>query len=96
MKSLGAQTIFAVDVGSQDETDLTNYGDELSGWWLLWKRWNPWTKAIKVRYICSRSKPNQKVKHIYAQGPMCRVSRTRSMVMYCSHLGTSDFKIQSQ
>ena len=48
MKSLGAQTIFAVDVGSQDESDLTNYGDELSGWWLLWKKWNPWTEPIKV------------------------------------------------
>ena len=41
--------MFAVDVGSQDDTDLTNYGDELSGWWLLWKKWNPWAKPIKVR-----------------------------------------------
>ena len=48
MRSLGARSIFAVDVGAQDETDLTNYGDELSGWWLLWKRWNPWTTPIKV------------------------------------------------
>ncbi|XP_071947843.1 patatin-like phospholipase domain-containing protein 7 [Antedon mediterranea] len=48
MKAMGAQTVIAVDVGSVDETNLTNYGDELSGWWLLWKRWNPWSEAIKV------------------------------------------------
>ena len=48
MRSYGAQTIFAVDVGSIDNTDLTNYGDTLSGWWLLWKRWNPWTEPVRV------------------------------------------------
>ncbi|XP_062597843.1 patatin-like phospholipase domain-containing protein 7 isoform X2 [Saccostrea cucullata] len=48
MKAKGARNIFAMDVGSIDETDLTNYGDQLSGWWLLWKRWNPWASAIKV------------------------------------------------
>ncbi|XP_077986845.1 patatin-like phospholipase domain-containing protein 7 isoform X2 [Glandiceps talaboti] len=48
MKAMGAQTIVAVDVGSQDETNLTNYGDSLSGWWLLWKRWNPWSSQVKV------------------------------------------------
>ncbi|KAI0219548.1 Neuropathy target esterase [Lamellibrachia satsuma] len=48
MKAMGAQTIFAADVGSQDEMDLTNYGDHLSGWWLLWKKWNPWTSSVRV------------------------------------------------
>ncbi|XP_023241742.1 neuropathy target esterase sws-like [Centruroides sculpturatus] len=48
MKEKGAQMIIAIDVGSQDETDLTNYGDTLSGWWLLWKRVNRWTSPIKV------------------------------------------------
>ncbi|GAB1610265.1 patatin-like phospholipase domain-containing protein 7 [Argonauta hians] len=48
MRAKGAQTIFAVDVGSQTEDELTNYGDELSGWWLLWNRWNPWAKNVKV------------------------------------------------
>ncbi|KAK2183717.1 hypothetical protein NP493_298g00032 [Ridgeia piscesae] len=48
MKAMGAQTIFAADVGSQDEVDLTNYGDNLSGWWLLWKKWNPWTASVRV------------------------------------------------
>jgi len=45
---MGVETILAVDVGSQDDTDLTNYGDTLSGWWLLWKRWNPFSAPVKV------------------------------------------------
>jgi len=45
---MGAETILAVDVGSQDDTDMTNYGDELSGWWLLWNKWNPFGQKIKV------------------------------------------------
>ncbi|KNC79708.1 hypothetical protein SARC_07902 [Sphaeroforma arctica JP610] len=48
MRDMGAQSIIAVDVSSKDEKDLTNYGDSLSGWWLLWKRWNPFATPIKV------------------------------------------------
>ncbi|XP_023708720.1 neuropathy target esterase sws isoform X2 [Cryptotermes secundus] len=48
MRSHGAKHILAIDVGSQDDTDLTNYGDCLSGWWLLWKRWNPFASPVKV------------------------------------------------
>ncbi|XP_075026590.1 patatin-like phospholipase domain-containing protein 7 isoform X3 [Calonectris borealis] len=47
-RSMGAKVVIAIDVGSQDETDLTNYGDCLSGWWLLWKRWNPLAEKVKV------------------------------------------------
>jgi lysophospholipid hydrolase len=47
---MGAQNILAVDVGSQDEMDFTNYGDRLNGWWLLWNRWMPSfvTQPLKV------------------------------------------------
>lgn len=45
---MGARTIIAVDVGSQDETDLTNYGDTLNGWWLLWNRWKLFGPCIRV------------------------------------------------
>ncbi|XP_075158640.1 patatin like phospholipase domain containing sws isoform X1 [Haematobia irritans] len=48
MRNLGAAHIIAIDVGSQDDTDLTNYGDDLSGWWLLYKKWNPFTSPVKV------------------------------------------------
>ncbi|XP_048198094.1 patatin-like phospholipase domain-containing protein 6 isoform X1 [Perognathus longimembris pacificus] len=47
-RSMGAKTVIAIDVGSQDETDLSTYGDSLSGWWLLWKRLNPWADKVKV------------------------------------------------
>ncbi|XP_066564177.1 patatin-like phospholipase domain-containing protein 6 isoform X3 [Amia ocellicauda] len=47
-RNMGAKTVIAIDVGSQDETDLSNYGDCLSGWWLLWKRINPWAEKVKV------------------------------------------------
>ncbi|XP_023687276.1 patatin-like phospholipase domain-containing protein 7 isoform X2 [Paramormyrops kingsleyae] len=47
-RSMGAKVVIAIDVGSQDETHLTNYGDSLSGWWLLWKRFNPLAKKVKV------------------------------------------------
>lgn len=48
MHNLGAAHIIAIDVGSQDDTDLTDYGDDLSGWWLLYKKWNPFTTPVKV------------------------------------------------
>uniref|UniRef100_A0A8C3KJ90 lysophospholipase n=1 Tax=Calidris pygmaea TaxID=425635 RepID=A0A8C3KJ90_9CHAR len=48
VRSMGAKVVIAIDVGSRDETDLTNYGDCLSGWWLLWKRWNPLAEKVKV------------------------------------------------
>lgn len=50
-RSMGAKVVIAIDVGSQDETNLTNYGDSLSGWWLLWKRLNPLAEKVKVRTV---------------------------------------------
>ncbi|KAF9111573.1 phosphatidylcholine and lysophosphatidylcholine phospholipase [Mortierella sp. AM989] len=47
MKSLGANTIFAVDVGSDDDTTLHNYGDSLSGWLVLLNRWNPFSTVYR-------------------------------------------------
>uniref|UniRef100_A0A4W6FQU4 lysophospholipase n=1 Tax=Lates calcarifer TaxID=8187 RepID=A0A4W6FQU4_LATCA len=47
-RSMGAKVVIAIDVGSQDETNLTNYGDSLNGWWVLWKRFNPRAEKVKV------------------------------------------------
>ena len=44
----GAETVIAIDVGSQDNNDLTNYGDHISGWSLLWNRINPFAKKVRV------------------------------------------------
>ncbi|XP_023346328.1 neuropathy target esterase sws [Eurytemora carolleeae] len=40
--------ILAVDVTAIDETKLTNYGDSLSGWWLIWKKLNPFSSSINI------------------------------------------------
>ncbi len=38
----------AVDVGSADEADFANYGDSLSGFQVLWSRWNPFSSSLNV------------------------------------------------
>ena len=43
MKSLGANVIFAVDVGSLDDDIPQTFGDSLSGAWAFWNRWNPFS-----------------------------------------------------
>merc|ERR1719412_2449690 len=48
MRSRGAKHILAVDVGSIDSVDFTNYGDSLNGWSVLISRWNPFSPTINV------------------------------------------------
>ncbi len=48
---MGAARVIAVDVGAQDEVDFTNYGDQLSGWWLMLNRMNPFATPAKVCVI---------------------------------------------
>ena len=43
MKSLGADVIFAIDVGSLDDNLPQAFGDSLSGAWALMNRWNPFS-----------------------------------------------------
>ncbi|KAK8238304.1 lysophospholipase NTE1 [Phyllosticta capitalensis] len=43
MKSLGADIIFAIDVGSLDDDTPQQFGDSLSGFWALFNRWNPFS-----------------------------------------------------
>jgi lysophospholipid hydrolase len=43
MKSLGADVIFAIDVGSLDEDTPQAFGDSLSGFWAIFNRWNPFS-----------------------------------------------------
>ena len=54
MREKGARTIIAVDVSTREETALANYGDELSGWWLLWRKLNPFLTMPKVRVLHKR------------------------------------------
>lgn len=48
MSELGINTIIAVDVGGEVDTNYACYGDSLSGWWLLWNKWNPFTKRLNI------------------------------------------------
>ncbi|KAL2848252.1 hypothetical protein BJX68DRAFT_238753 [Aspergillus pseudodeflectus] len=43
MKTLGADVIFAIDVGSIDDNTPQGYGDSLSGFWSVVNRWNPFS-----------------------------------------------------
>ncbi|THC94423.1 hypothetical protein EYZ11_006091 [Aspergillus tanneri] len=45
MKGLGADIIFAVDVGSLDDNTPQGYGDSLSGFWAVINRWNPFSSS---------------------------------------------------
>jgi lysophospholipid hydrolase len=43
MKSLGADVIFAVDVGAIEDDTPQKYDDSLSGFWVLLNRFNPFS-----------------------------------------------------
>jgi len=46
MRNLGAKTVIAIDVGSEDDTTPIFYGDSLSGWKVLFSRMNPFGKKV--------------------------------------------------
>lgn len=48
MKNRGAKYIIAVDVGSVDDRTPMNYGDTLSGFWVLFNKINPFSKHPNV------------------------------------------------
>lgn len=56
MRNMGVATILAVDIGAKEKEDLTNYGDSLSGWWLLWKKYYPFTESVNVSLVISITK----------------------------------------
>ncbi|KAI9703513.1 MAG: phosphatidylcholine and lysophosphatidylcholine phospholipase [Bogoriella megaspora] len=45
MKSLGADVIFAIDVGALDDDTPQHFGDSLSGFWASFNRWNPFSST---------------------------------------------------
>ena len=58
MHKKGAHHILAVDVGSQDETELHNFGDWLSGWQILWAKLNPFSTMPKEIIIFRKLEAN--------------------------------------
>lgn len=51
MLGQGAASVFAIDVGSVDDTSPRNYGESVSGWYLLLQRWNPFGKPPNIPNI---------------------------------------------
>lgn len=51
MFSTGATVVFAVDVGAIDDNSPRQFGDTISGWWLLINRWNPFSNARNIPAI---------------------------------------------
>ncbi|CAB3402925.1 unnamed protein product [Caenorhabditis bovis] len=48
MRNLGAKIVIACDVGSIEETNLYDYGDSLSGIWVLLKKLNPFGEPVRI------------------------------------------------
>ncbi|KAF8514349.1 hypothetical protein BU17DRAFT_52619 [Hysterangium stoloniferum] len=51
MFSLGASAVIAIDVGSLDDNSPRNFGDTVSGWWILVNRWNPFSSTRNIPAI---------------------------------------------
>lgn len=98
-RSMGAKVVIAIDVGSRDETDLTNYGDCLSGWWLLWKRWNPLAEKVKVlgarleRQMLFQSTGNSgrsgEIPSVAQGASLCQVCSSAGFELLCRELGSA-------
>lgn len=56
MFSMGAPDVIAVDVGAIDDTSPRNYGDSVSGWWILLCRLNPFAEqpVLSMTEVSSR------------------------------------------
>jgi hypothetical protein len=48
MTQRGASRIFAIDVGGLDDQSPRNYGDTVSGFYVLINRYNPWSSARHI------------------------------------------------
>jgi len=51
MFDMGASAVIASDVGSLDDNSPRNFGDTVSGWWLMIMRWNPFSNARTIPAI---------------------------------------------
>merc|ERR1719343_458037 len=45
---MGANTVIAVDVSTESKGRYFEYGTHLSGWWVLWNRWNPFVRTVNL------------------------------------------------
>ncbi|KAF8580428.1 patatin-domain-containing protein [Ramaria rubella] len=51
MFSLGASAVIAIDVAALDDNSPRNFGDTVSGWWILLNRFNPFSSTRSIPAI---------------------------------------------
>ncbi|PWN23509.1 hypothetical protein BCV69DRAFT_279438 [Microstroma glucosiphilum] len=91
MVAMGAQSIFAVDVGSIDDTSPRSYGDTLSGWWVLINKWNPWSDARNIPSIPDIQGRLTYVSSVKTLEEAKRIPGCRYMRMPVEGFGTLEF-----
>lgn len=77
MRSRGAKTIFAIDVGSIDDTTPMQYGDTLSGLWVLINRWNPFSTHPNVPNL---AEIQQRLAYVSSVGALERAKATAGVL----------------
>ncbi|GAA6058867.1 hypothetical protein JCM10212_002811 [Sporobolomyces blumeae] len=92
MLAQGASSVFAVDVGSVDDTDPRNYGESVSGWWLLIQRWNPFGKAPNIPSITEIQARLTYVSSVKTLEEAKRTPGVLYMRMPVTQFGTMEFK----
>lgn len=92
MFAMGARHVFAVDVGSIDDTSpMAPYGDTLSGWWVAINRYNPWSYA---RSIPSVTDIQGRLTYAASVADLQEAIRTKDCLylrMPVEHIGTMAF-----
>ncbi|BGO90930.1 phosphatidylcholine and lysophosphatidylcholine phospholipase [Rhodotorula toruloides] len=92
MLEQGAASVFAVDVGSVDDTSPRNYGDTISGWLLLLQRWNPFGKPVNIPNITEIQSRLTYVSSVKMLEEAKATPGVLYMRMPVTQFGTMDFK----
>ncbi|GAA5859717.1 hypothetical protein JCM8547_006997 [Rhodosporidiobolus lusitaniae] len=92
MLAQGAASVFAVDVGSVDDTSPRNYGETVSGWWLLLQRWNPFGKPVNIPNITEIQSRLTYVSSVKTLEEAKQTPGVLYMRMPVTQFGTMDFK----
>lgn len=92
MLGMGASSVFAVDVGSIDDRSARDFGEAVSGWWVLLNRWNPWSNA---RTVPSMTEVQSRLTYVSSVRTLEQAMTTPGVLymrMPVTDYGTLDFK----
>lgn len=91
MQKLGASFVIAVDVGAVDDTSPIHYGDTLSGLWVLFNRWNPFSDYPNVPNMAEIQQRLTYVSSVKALEEAKRAKRVLYLRPPIDHYGTLEF-----